>query len=118
VTVADVNRDGRPDIVTGNSRYGFVNVLLGNGNGTFQANQAYAVNGAAPSVAVGDLNHDGAMEVVAGNGTFSSVNVLPGKIVTSAQRVIEAFGSPGFFLSSTGGPVSLARDDGSAAFRA
>ena len=32
-------------------------LLLGNGDGTFQAAQSYNVGG--PSVAVGDFNHDG-----------------------------------------------------------
>jgi hypothetical protein len=35
VAVADVNGDGRPGIVTANSRSKDVSVLLGNGDGTF-----------------------------------------------------------------------------------
>jgi FG-GAP-like repeat len=36
-TVADVNGDGKPDLIVAN-RFGYTaSVLLGNGNGTFQA---------------------------------------------------------------------------------
>jgi hypothetical protein len=33
--VGDVNGDGKPDVLTANFRYDIVDVLLGNGNGTF-----------------------------------------------------------------------------------
>src|SRR5262245_52636959 len=37
VAVADVNRDGHPDLVVANRDSSTVSVLLGNGNGTFQS---------------------------------------------------------------------------------
>ena len=42
VAVADVNGDGKPDLVVANYGNGSVSVLLGNGNGTFQAQQTFA----------------------------------------------------------------------------
>ena len=36
VAVADVNGDGKPDLVVANENGASVSVLLGNGNGTFQ----------------------------------------------------------------------------------
>ena len=36
VAVADVNGDGRPDLIVANLGSNTVSVLLGNGNGTFQ----------------------------------------------------------------------------------
>ncbi len=43
VAVADVNGDGRLDVVTANYYSADVSVLLGNGDGTFQAQQRFAV---------------------------------------------------------------------------
>ena len=42
VVIADVNGDGIPDLVTANAIGNSVSVLLGNGNGTFQAAQNFA----------------------------------------------------------------------------
>jgi hypothetical protein len=48
-------------------------VLLGNGDGTFAAAQTYPVQNGGWSVAVGDFNGDGKLDLVTGNGTGLSV---------------------------------------------
>ena len=117
VAVADVNGDGKPDLVVANYKQqhgeraagqrqrhlpgpadlrhrfcaGFggggatstatasptsssptvgsntVSVLLGNGNGTFQAQQTFAAGSMPDSVAVGDVNGDGKPDLVVAN---------------------------------------------------
>ena len=52
VAVADVNGDGKPDLVVANQGSNTVSVLLGNGNGTFQAQQTFAA-GPKPHVGGG-----------------------------------------------------------------
>ena len=42
MAIGDVNGDGKPDIVVANYISNTVSVLLGNGNGTFQAQQTFA----------------------------------------------------------------------------
>ena len=55
-TVADVNGDGKLDIIAGNNSPNVVAVLLGNGDGTFQAPVTYPSGGiGAGSVAVADV---------------------------------------------------------------
>jgi hypothetical protein len=71
IAVADVNHDGKPDLVVGNSDS--VSILLGNGDGTFQPAVTYPGGAAANSLAVADMNGDGKLDVVAGNGTVVSV---------------------------------------------
>ena len=75
VAVADVNGDKKPDIVVangcvavGNCLSGSVGVLLGNGDGTFQAAQAYPSGGFYPTaVTIGDVNGDKKPDLVVSN---------------------------------------------------
>jgi hypothetical protein len=94
LALADLNGDGQLDVVTGTFDPGAGNgsyqtdVLLGNGDGTFEAAQAVGPGGR--SVGVADFNHDGKLDIVSvgetasyvelgnGDGTFADpLNVLP-----------------------------------------
>ena len=81
MAVADVNGDDRPDLILTNgcakigggfcSAEGAVGVLLGNGDGTFQAAVTYPSGGFDnfnSMVAVADVNGDGKPDIVALNG--------------------------------------------------
>jgi hypothetical protein len=79
VAVADVNGDGRPDLVVTNDGTNSVSVLLGNGDGTFQSAVNYGVGPHPNSVAVADVNGDGHPDLVVANyGSSSS----PGNTVS------------------------------------
>jgi len=73
VAVGDVNLDGKPDLVVANQSPATVSVLLGNGDGTFQAAMTYdsgaGAGGISESVAVADLNGDGKPDLVVGSDT-------------------------------------------------
>ena len=83
VAVADVNGDGKPDllvaIVSANFGEGGAGVFLGNGDGTFRPMVAYDSGGmAADSIAVADVNGDGQLDLLMANADSSTAGVLLG----------------------------------------
>jgi len=81
VAVADVNGDGKPDLMVTNGycgsgcTNGTVAVLLGNGDGTFQAAVSYNSGGfGAQSVVVADVNGDGKLDLLVANDCVAGSN--------------------------------------------
>jgi len=90
VTLADLNGDGNPDVLTNGGSN--VQIFLGNGNGTFTASNIYAVS-SFTATALRDVNGDGKLDiagpndtttftVVAGNGdgTFQAPLLIPATV--------------------------------------
>lgn len=82
VAAADLNGDGKPDLVSCNNGDGTISVLLGKGDGTFQAAVAYNVGKWPGAVAVGDFNGDGKLDLAITDsgpaGTSNQVSILLG----------------------------------------
>jgi hypothetical protein len=103
VVAADLNGDGRPDLVVTNGNDNTLSVLTnttpaGMTSPTFAVQQTFTVSGGATFVAVGDFNGDGRPDVaVVGNNGVVSVllNTTPGgsSVVTLAPPQTFAVGS-------------------------
>jgi hypothetical protein len=79
VTLADVNGDGRADLIVPiriNDAAGTVNVLLNAGGGTFAAPASYLTGPSPRMVAAGDLDGDGKPDLAVTNTGNGGVSVL------------------------------------------
>jgi hypothetical protein len=94
ILVADVNGDGKPDIVIGGSTQ--VNVLLQNAAsaGTFMAAASYPVTN-ANEVAIADVNGDGLVDIVVPVGI--SHPLVNGVYTNNPGVLLQVAGAPGTF---------------------
>lgn len=73
---ADINGDGKPDLVYSNAGFSTVGVLFGNGDGTFGTPNEYPAGEDVYGFALADVNGDGAVDVVAADFDAAQVTVL------------------------------------------
>jgi hypothetical protein len=68
LAVGDFNGDGLPDLAVANQNSSNVSVLLGMGDGSFQAAVSFAAGRFPSSLAVCDFNGDGVLDLAVTNG--------------------------------------------------
>ena len=76
VRAADLNHDGKLDLVTGDYTQSQVSVML-NGGGSF-TRAGYFANHYIVYISTGDVNNDGAIDVVATNYVLGELNLMLG----------------------------------------
>ena len=132
IAVADLNLDGRSDIVVANTNSNNLSVILGNGDGTFQPTR-FVESGSKPTaVAVANINSDSIPDIAVGSDYQANFSVVlgngdgtyrpgisgPGSIHTVYQtgiRLADLDGKNGPDLVGTGYAgtiVHLGRGDG------
>jgi hypothetical protein len=78
IVVEDLNADSRLDLVTVNYGSSNTSVLLGNGDGTFQAARVFAAGPNNWAIAKGDFNRDGRIDLATADFGVSSTSILIG----------------------------------------
>jgi hypothetical protein len=78
VAIADLNGDGKLDVVTANLFANNVSVMLGDGTGALGAGSTFATGRGADSVAIGDVNGDGKPDLAVANYDADTVSILLG----------------------------------------
>lgn len=78
ITGADVNQDGRTDLIATSLFTDSVNILLQQDSGEFSLLDPISVGFSPVAVEVGDLNEDGQMDIIVTNRDSNSVSTLLG----------------------------------------
>jgi len=68
LTAADLDGDGKLDLVSGNIQASSISVLRGNGDGRFWAAINYPAGSTPLAISTGDMNSDGKLDIVIANG--------------------------------------------------
>jgi hypothetical protein len=103
--VADLNRDGIPELVVANYYLDTVTVLLGKGDGSFQAPQSYAAGTNMQALVVGDFDGDGNADI--------AVTHVQGAVSILLGRGDGTFQDPqSFTIGPNAGPIAVGDFDG------
>jgi VCBS repeat protein len=80
LAVVDFDSDGNPDLMVGGFNFGpgTISVLLGNGNGTFQAPKSFTTANTVSSLTTGEFNGDGRPDLVTAGSNTNNVSVYLG----------------------------------------
>ncbi len=76
VDVVDMNGDGNGDLVVAEAMDDGIDLVVGNGDGTFAARQTFSTCAAPLELAVGDLDGDGRPDIAVACSTSDAVGIL------------------------------------------
>jgi hypothetical protein len=89
VTAADVNGDGKPDLICSDTKVNMLTVLTNNGSGGFATSGNYPVGSFPYHVCAADVNNDGKIDLISANFSSNSLSMFTNN------------GSGGFALAGT-----------------
>jgi hypothetical protein len=102
LTVADINKDGRLDIVVANSGTDNIGILLGYGNGSFASTMTSSNGyGSKPCyVAVADFNDDDRLDIVVINVATNNIGIIYGYGNGSFAAMVIYLTRDGYYLNA------------------
>jgi len=113
ISIADLNGDGKPDMVTPNFSAASVSVFFnttasGAATPSFSAKTDFATGNSPTSVTIRDINLDGKLDLIVSNGASTSVSVLLN--TTTTNSATPTFGAKTDF-STLNAPRYVTVDD-------
>ncbi len=78
VAVGDFNGDNKLDLAVVNSTSNTISILLGNGDGTYQARKDYVTGTTPQGIAIADYSGDGVLDIAVTDSASDSVSILLG----------------------------------------
>jgi CSLREA domain-containing protein len=104
LVAGDFNHDGKIDLaVSGGGTGGNIDVLLGNGDGTFQSPVTYASgNGSTWALVLGDFNGDGNLDLVTSGEGSGAIKILLGNSNGTFQAAQTVASSGGYYGGTAG----------------
>jgi hypothetical protein len=108
VAAADVNGDGKMDLICANFNSDTLIVLTNNGAGGFASNATYTVGDFPVFVVASDINGDGWPDLICANSEDNAFNIGTLTVLTNNR-----IGGFGFYatISVNGGPTCVAAGD-------
>jgi hypothetical protein len=76
IVAADINGDGKPDLITANFTTDTLTVFTNNGSGVFGSNATYTVGSQPRSVVAVDVNGDDKLDLISANSVSGTLTVL------------------------------------------
>ncbi len=113
IVSADLNGDGRGDLVVANAGDATVSILLATPNGLFAAQSALDATSHPAELALVDLTGSGHRDILLTDPVAGTVTVLmhgPGASFTGAIHYRASTGPAGFSLDANGNPLLDSRD--------
>ncbi|MDB5326497.1 MAG: putative Ig proteinputative calcium-binding proteinFG-GAP repeat protein, partial [Phycisphaerales bacterium] len=106
---ADLDGDGKTDLLVPNTKSASVAYLLGNGDGTFGVARGVGSGSGPGGITVGDFDGDGKPDVAVSSTTYDSVVVSLNKRANFSAFSVS---SGVLTLSSAAGPITLSENAG------